>query len=54
MDLLKRLCIFQLSIVAFYFEILVQVLFYKQTVIHFEADTEHAYAELIYKMEDLL
>lgn len=54
MDLLKRLCIFHLSIVAFYFEILVQVLFYKQTVVHLEADTEHAYASLIDTMEDLL
>jgi hypothetical protein len=53
-DLLKRLCIFHLSIVAFYFEVLVQVLFFKQMVIRFEADTEHAYASLIDTMEDLL
>lgn len=53
MDLLKRLCIFHLYIVAFYLEILIQVLFYKQTIIRFQAETEHAYAELIYKMEDL-
>lgn len=54
MDLLKRLCIFHLGIVAFYLEVLVQVLFYKQTVICFHANTEHAYAELIDTMEDLL
>lgn len=54
MELLKHLCILHLKMLGLYTELLIEVLFHKQTVFMLQAHTEHVYAEAVETMEDLL